>query len=122
MQISLNDTVIKLVDFDCSLIFVKVGDEVQTIDGVDHFEKKKLKRYITAKTKTLYRQEAFDILQILKTQSFEVLYDDPESNTEESRVFSLQNNPSLKKAMWKSTDGTQFYEGIQLELQEKGAE
>jgi len=99
-----------------------VGDEVQTIDGVDHIERKKLKRYIVATTTDLYRDKAFSLMQILKTQNFTVTYDDPISNTEETRVFKLQNNPTFKKKLWKSTDGTQYYEALPLELQEKGAE
>lgn len=122
MQISINGTEIKLLEYDCSILFVKVGDEVQTIDGVDHVEKKKLKRYITARTTDLYRDKAFSLMQILKTQNLTVKYDDPISNTEETRIFKLKNDPKFKKKLWKSTEKTQFYEGLQLELQEKGAE
>lgn len=122
MQITINNMIIKLTEYECSLLFVEVGNKTQTIDGVDHYEKKKLKRYITCKTKSLYRNDAFSLMQILKTQTLTVKYDDPDTNTEETRMFGLQNNPVFKKALWKSTDSTQFYEGVQLELQEKGAE
>ena len=122
MQISINGTVIKLTEYDCSPLFVTVGDTVQTIDGVDHVEAKKLKRHISATTTDLYADKASELMQILKTQNLTLKYDDSITNQEETRIFKLVNSPSLKKKLWKSTYSTKYYAGTQLELQEKGAE
>lgn len=122
MQISINGTVVKLKEYDCSPLFVTVGDSVQTIDGVDHIEAKKLKRYISATTIDLYADKASELMQILKTQNLTVTYDDSITNQEETRIFKLINSPPFKKKLWKNTYATKYYAGTQLELQEKGAE
>lgn len=120
MQITINNEIFKLVEYDCSPIFVEVGDKVETLDGSTHVERRKIKRAVSVKTIDLIRSDAYRLMQLLKEPYQTVTYEDSISNTEEKRIFLLNNSPQFKAKFWKN--GREYYAGTQLEFIEKGAE
>lgn len=120
MRIVINNEEIKLIKYQCTPTLIEVGDSVMTLDGVNHVEGRKIKRNIDATTIDLIRVDAYRLLNVLKNTYVTVLYQDPLTDKEETRIFILQNNPELSMKMWKN--GKEFYEGIKIELLEKGAE
>lgn len=120
MQIAINGEIFKLIEYECSPVFIEVGDKTQTMDGTTHVEKRKIKRVISATTIDLLRKDAYRLLQLLRNTYLTITYQDPITNSKETRVFTLENNPSFKVKFWKG--GREYYEGVQLEFIEKGAE
>ena len=120
MQITINNETFKLVEYECALSLVEIGDSVQTLDGVNHIEGRKLKRNISAKTSDLVKEDAYRLMNELRNTYLTVGYEDPLTKNIDIRVFILQNSPTFKAKLWRN--GREYYEGIELDLLEKGAE
>lgn len=120
MQITINNEVFKLVEYECALSLVEIGDSVQTLDGVNHIESRKLKRNISAKTSDLVKEDAYRLVNELRNTYLSVEYEDPLTKSVMTKIFILQNNPTFKAKLWRN--GREYYEGIELDLLEKGAE
>jgi len=65
MQLTINNEVFDLLEYDCSPIFVDVGDKVETLDGVTHAERRKIKRKISVKTVDLIPSDAYRLMGVL---------------------------------------------------------
>ena len=120
MQIIINNETFNLLEYDCSPFFVDAGDRVETLDGTTHVERRKIKREVKAKTVDLIPADAYRLMQVLKEPYQTIAYQDTLSNTEETRIFLLNNSPQFKVRFWKNN--REYYHGIQLEFIEKGAE
>lgn len=120
MQIIINDETFDLLEYDCSPLFVDIGDRVETLDGTTHVERRKIKRSVSVKTVDLTRPNAYKLMQVLKETYQTVTYEDSISNKKETRIFILNNNPQLTVRFWK--DGIEYYSSTQLDFIEKGAE
>lgn len=120
MQIAINGEIFDLLEYNCSPLFVEVGDKVETLDGNTHVERRKIKRAVTIKTIDLIPSDAYRLMQTLKEPYQTVTYEDSISNREETRIFLLNNSPQLAVRFWKN--GREYYTGTQLEFIEKGAE
>lgn len=120
MKIKINGEEFKLTAYDCSPVFVELGDKVETIDGTTHIENRKIKRSLSVKTIDLIRTDAYRLMQKLKNPYQTITYQDTISNTEETRIFILENSPSFTVKLWKNSN--EYYAGTQLEFIEKGAE
>lgn len=120
INITIENEAFNANQYECSPTLVNVGDSVQTLDGVNHIENRKIKRSIKATFIDMKRADLYRLLQVCLKPYLTVTYFDTLSNQEETRIFILQNNPSSKIKIWKSH--LQYYEGTVLELLEKGAE
>lgn len=120
MQITINSETFDLLEYDCSPFFVETGDKVETLDGTTHVERRKIKRIISVKTVDLIRSDAYRLMQVLKGPYQTITYQDTMSNTEETRIFLLNNSPQFTVRFWKN--GIEYYTGTKLEFIEKGAE
>lgn len=120
MQLTINNEIFNLLEYDCSPSFVEMGDKVETLDGTTHVEQRKFKRKITAKTVDLTPYDAYRLMQVLRGPYQSVTYRDTMLNTEETRIFLLNNSPQFTVRFWKN--GREYYHGPQLEFIEKGAE
>ncbi len=120
MKITINNEIFNLLEYDCSPFFVDGGDRVETTDGTTHVDRRKIKRNVSVKTVDLIPSDAYKLAQILKDPYQTVTYQDTMTNTEETRIFLLNNSPQFTVRFWKN--GREYYHGIQLEFLEKGAE
>lgn len=120
MQITINGETFGLLEYDCSPLFVEMGDRVETLDGTTHVEHRKIKRVVSVRTADLTRSDAYRLMQVLKETYQTITYQDTMSNSAETRIFLLNNSPQFKVRFWKN--GREYYEGVQLEFIEKGAE
>jgi len=120
MQLTINNEIFNLLEYDCSPSFVEMGDKVETLDGVTHVEQRKIKRKITAKTVDLIPSDAYRLMQVLRGPYQSVTYQDTMLNRKETRIFLLNNSPQFTVRFWKN--GREYYHGPQLEFIEKGAE
>lgn len=120
MQITIENETFNLMSYDCSLLFVETGDRTQTLNGVDHIERGKVKRHIKAFTSDLYPEQASILYGLLKNRIVTVTYIDTPTNTEQTRIFIMQEDLLASKKMWKNIN--KFYSGMSLDLLEKGAE
>lgn len=120
MQLIINNEVFDLLEYDCSPLFVEIGDRVETLDGTTHVEHRKIKRKITAKTVDLIPSDAYRLMQALRGSYQTVTYQDTMLNAQETRIFLLNNSPQFSVRFWKN--GREYYHGTQLEFLEKGAE
>lgn len=120
MQLTINNEVFDLLNYDCSPFFVETGDRVETLDGNTHAERRKIKRKITVKTVDLIPSDAYRLMEVLRETYQTVTYQDTMLNRKETRIFLLNNSPQFTVRFWKN--GREYYHGIQLEFIEKGAE
>lgn len=120
MQITINGETFKLLSYECSLNLIEIGDRTETMDGTTHIENRKIKRHISATTADLLREDAYRLMQALNNAYLTVTYQDTMLNTEDTRIFILNNNPQFAMKHWKN--GREYYSGIALELIEKRAE
>lgn len=120
MQIAINGEIFDLLEYDCSPLFVEVGDKVETLNGTTHVERRKIKRVVNVKTVDLIPANAYKLLQLLKEPYQTITYQDTMLNREETRIFLLNNSPQFTVRFWK--DDREYYHGTQLEFIEKGAE
>jgi len=120
MKIKINDEEFKLTAYDCSPVFIEFGDKVETIDGATHIESRKIKRSLSVKTIDLIQTDAYRLMKELQKPYQTITYQDTMSNTEETRIFILENSPPFTVKLWKNAN--KFYAGTQLEFIEKGAE
>lgn len=120
MKIIINNKTFNLLEYDCSPFFVEAGDKVETLDGTTHMERRKIKRMITVKTVDLIPSDAYRLTQVLKEPYQTITYQDTMLNRVETRIFLLNNSPQFTVRFWKN--GREYYNGVQLEFIEKGAE
>lgn len=120
MELTINGKKFKLVKYSCAPQLVETGETTTTLDGVTHIEGRKIKRYIDATTCDLIPPEAARLLEVLRNPYVTVIYQDPLTGQEESRVFVVDRLPSLEIKMW--SNGRKYYAGAQIGLMEKGAE
>lgn len=120
MQLTINNEIFNLLKYDCSPFFVESGDKVETLDGVTHVERRKIKRRISASTVDLIPDDASALMQILREPYQTITYYDTMLKRAETRIFLLDNSPQFTVRFWKN--GREYYHGPQLEFIEKGAE
>lgn len=119
IEITINGEVFKAKTYDCHLISVDMGDKVQTQDGVNHVQGRKLKRYISFGFSDLSRSETHRLIQALYSNRYlDVTYFDTYTNVHRTGIFILQNDPSAPVKIWRKI---QYFNGISVELMEKGA-
>jgi hypothetical protein len=119
VEIIINGETFKAKAYDCHLVTVEIGDKTQTLDGADHVEGRKLKRYITAGFTDISRTEASRLLQAVYSNRYlTVTYNDTYTNSVKTGTFILQNDPSMPVKIWRNL---KYFEGTVIELKEKGA-
>jgi hypothetical protein len=120
ISITISGEVFKAKEYNCCLSSVSIGDKTQTRDGTDHIETRRLKRSISMKLSDVKRADGKRLLHALySTEYLQVTYFDPYDDIEETRTFILQNDPAMQMKIWKKN--LQYYDGIAVELKEKGA-
>ena len=119
INITINDQVFKADEYECSPLLIDTGNRVRTLDGVDHVENRKVKRQVKAAFTDMKRTDLHRLISACSGAYLTVTYFDTIHNQEETRIFILQNNPSIPMKIWKSH--MQYYTGIMIELLEKGA-
>lgn len=119
VEIIISNQSFKANTYDCRLLSVETGDKVQTLDGTDHVQGRKLKRYISAGFTDLPKTEAYRLLQAVYLDRYlTVTYYDTYTNTTKTGAFILQNDPSVPVKFWRSK---QIFEGTKVELKEREA-
>jgi hypothetical protein len=120
VEIVINGEKFNAETYDCHPTSANVGDKVQTQDGVNHVESQLIKLYIKASFPDFSKEETARFLQVIYSSVYpSIEFMNPFSNRRETKLFILQNNPSIPVVLWRGN--LQYYKGIEIELLEKGA-
>ena len=119
VEITIENEIFKADSYSCSPLFARIGDTVQTLDGTDHSEGMKLKRHVVASFIDIEDKEMIRLLKASLKNNVTITYYDSINGHFETRVFKIQNDPTVPMKIWK--DHLHYYEQTTVDFKEKGA-